>query len=84
MWGGGDTDGQHDTSGRPSWVSHFPANLTTGYKGLDKTRYFSQNYFMTGKDDKAVFSIPSDTFVFHHTLNGRGGIVGDIKDGLTK
>jgi hypothetical protein len=36
-------------------------DLTVGYKVFDKTGYCSYNYFVTGEDNKAVFSNPGDT-----------------------
>jgi hypothetical protein len=35
-------------------------DLAASYKGCEKTGVLN-NYFVTGKDDKAFFSIPSDT-----------------------
>ncbi len=36
-------------------------DLTAGYKNSDKTKVFPCNYFVTGEDNKAIFSIPGHT-----------------------
>ncbi len=39
-------------------------DLTVGYRVSGKTRYFSYNCFLTGEDDKAIFSIPGNTVLY--------------------
>ncbi len=63
MGRGEDTDGQHDTFSRPltltplTWTS---SRLTEFLIRLD----ILYNYFVTGEDNKVVFSIPANTGIF--------------------
>jgi hypothetical protein len=41
-------------------------DLTTGYKVANRTG-FLYNYFLTGKDDIDLFSIPSDTRMYPYS-----------------
>jgi hypothetical protein len=41
----------------------YQSDITAVYKVSDKKGYFSYNYFVTGEDDKAVFSIPGNTSI---------------------
>ncbi len=45
-------------------------DLNTGYKVSDKTGYFLYIYFVTGKDDRAVFCIPRQ---YKHCRQVEGG-----------
>jgi hypothetical protein len=36
-------------------------DITTYYKVFNETKFFLNNYFMTGQDTKAIFSISEDT-----------------------
>ncbi len=56
---GEDKDGQHDTFGRPSWVSHLPAGPTKGYKVSIKAGYFYIIILWLGKMKKPVFLFPA-------------------------
>ncbi len=52
---------QHDTfDGPTSWVSHQQDGPNVGYRISDKTGYFVQ-LFCGREDDKAIFSISSNT-----------------------
>jgi hypothetical protein len=56
MWGGGgDLEDQHDTYGRPSWVSHLLARPHCGLQVFRKDQIFSYNDFVTGKKIKPFF-----------------------------
>jgi hypothetical protein len=60
MWGGReDTNGQHNTFGRLSWVSHIPAGPQ--FIEFPISQIFLYDYFVTGEDDKAIFFIPGNT-----------------------
>jgi hypothetical protein len=52
MWGGKDMDSEHDTFGRPSWVSHIPGDPHLRIQSFRKDPIFLYNYFVTGEDGK--------------------------------
>ncbi len=60
---GKDTDSQHDTFGRPSWVSHLPAGPHLGLQSFQYDQIFSIQLFVTREDDNAIFSIPGNTLM---------------------
>jgi hypothetical protein len=49
----------HSAGPAGSHTSHL--DLTAGYKISHKTGFLYYNYFLTGEEDKAFFSIPSET-----------------------
>ncbi len=74
VWG--EYDGQHHTLGRPAEYHTSQLDLIVGCKVSDKTWYFLHKYFETGEDDKAVFSIPSDTIkTVFRDLQGIGNML---------
>jgi hypothetical protein len=58
-----DMDGQHDTFGGSGWVSHLPAGPHHRLQSLRQNWIFLYNYFVTGEDDKAIYSFPGDTLI---------------------
>jgi hypothetical protein len=48
-------DGQHDTFGEPSWVSHIPTGHHNGLQSFQEDWVFSYDYFVTGEDNTKTF-----------------------------
>jgi hypothetical protein len=54
-------------------------DLTLGYKVSNKVKYFSYNYFVTGENNKAFFSIPGNIPTSSHLRHLASSTMPDLK-----